>query len=75
MKKTLKQIQKQNPNIAIGHPLEWIETAEKCRLNGDSNKKRLYAFSTFSGGFWHEPSSYYYSLEELEMAIQEEMDC
>ena len=66
---TLEQIKKQNPNIAIGHPLEWTETAGKCRLNGDAGKKRLYAFSSLVDGCWYEPSNYYYTLEDLQNAI------
>ncbi len=66
---TLEQIKKQNPNIAIGHPLEWTETAEKCRQNGDAGKKRLYAFSSLVDGCWHEPTRYYNSLHALECAL------
>jgi hypothetical protein len=72
--KTIKEIQKNYPNIAIGHPLDWNETAQKCRMNGEANKKRLYAFSTYANGFWHEPAHYYYSLGQLVDAIQEEED-
>lgn len=71
---TLEQIKKENPNLAIGHPLEWNETAEKCRLNGDAKKTRLYAFSSLVDGCWHEPTTYYDNLESLSLAILREYE-
>lgn len=65
----LEQLKKQNLNVAIGHPLDWKETALKCRQNGDANKKRLYAYSVCVDGLWHEPTRYYDNLHSLECAL------
>ena len=73
-KQLTKYAQKNGLTIAIGHPMEWIETADKCRLNKDTNKKRLYAFSSVNNlGMWEEPSEYCSSLSELKIMIDEEL--
>lgn len=50
--------------IAIGHPGEWVSTAN---LIAGETKKRLFAYSIFSESqkAWLEPAIYFYSLSEL----------